>query len=626
MDRQSTQNQGFRPGFLWRNDRVVLTFHSHIPLFSSEGASNEKVILDRLNLNEQLPKLNSFLRNNNRDYTLSFFEREGSPRESAPQTLKIDEQRDNADFTPPPGIFLFDVSKRRIKQFAGVFDTSVVGFFKFAHNQRKETGVGEVTDGGSSDDRNPDARFVADFVNLINDVKNLQTLTDAQIPISAASPDWVPGATNSQTEGCPITPPMPVEDACSLWRMQFPQGLIPQELNALNGEKVTVFILDTLPDRNVISDAAAAAGDANQLLVDVNNNVTFNYDFSPPLITGPDSEPVSVGKDVLGHHEAMQMPDHGLFVAGIVHDVAPGATIECIRVLDEYCVGDTEALINALNYIASRMVDGGNLHGQPVVINTSLILPEERYAQQLGLTIDPNAPGNNAYTAVLSAVQNVVGLGAILVGSAGNDADIRNNPSTLRRAALYPAGFANDPYALGGVIPVGAVQSDGTPTSYSCYPGPHGVATFGGEVPVVTTSNGEISVDASQAVRGIYSATTYPPLVASEAPYPAPPNNDAWAYWVGTSFATPIISGLTARVMQLAAQQAVTPNVRDSLIAVAGANTTIWDRLDPVSTGITVVSIPGPVIQAYQECVSGDEDTVEIDIVITDEVIETQND
>jgi Subtilase family len=606
MDGQSIQSRGFRPDFLWRNDRVVLTFHSQTPLFSAEGVSNGKAILDQLNLNEQLPKLNSFLRENNRTYTLSFFDREDVPRASAEQTLHA--QSDATDFIPPPGVFLFDVSKRRIKHFFSAFDTNVVVFFKFAHNQGAE--VAQDTGLHSPGDSNPDARFVADFVNLINDTKHLEALNQAQIQISAASPDWAAGATPSKSEGCPITPPMPVEDTCSLWSIQFPQGLIPQELNSLNGEGVTVFILDALPDRDMISTAAAAAGDANQLLVDVDSKVTFNYDFSPPLITGPDSEPVSIGKDVFGHHSIMQMPDHGLFVAGIVHDVAPGAQIECIRVLDEYCVGDTEALINALNYIASRMVDGGDLHGQPVVINTSLILPQEKYAQALGLNVDTNASDTAAYAAVLSAVQNVTGNGAILVGSAGNDADIRNNPDSLRHGALYPAGFANDPYDIAGVIPVGAVQKDGTLTSYSGYPGPHGVATFGGEVPVVTTSStdGSVTVDASQAVRGIYSATTYPPLVTG-GPSEPDPNNNGWAYWVGTSFATPIISGLTARVLQQAAQQAVTAHVRDSLIAVAGSNTVSWDRLDSASTGVTTPTIPGPVIQATQVCVSGDTGT-----------------
>jgi len=600
MDGQSIQSQGFRPDFLWRNDRVVLTFHSQTPLFSAEGISNGEAILHQLNLNEQLPKLNSFLRENNRAYTLSFFEREDVPHASTEHALHA--QSDATDFTLPPGVFLFDVSKRRIKHFFSAFDTNVVAFFKFAHNQDKATEVAQVSGLNSPGDSNPEARFVADFVNLINDDKSMQTLIDAQIPISAASPDWASGATGSKTQGCPITPPMPVEDTCSLWSIQFPEGLIPQELNSLNGEGVTVFILDALPDRDMISKAAAAAGDANQLLVDVDSKVTFNYDFSPPLITGPDSEPVSVGKDVFGHHSVMKMPDHGLFVAGIVHDVAPGAQIECIRVLDDYCVGDTEALINALNYIASRMVDGGDLHGQPVVINTSLILPQEKYAQALGLNVDTTASDTAAYAAVLSAVQNVTGNNAILVGSAGNDADIRNNPDSLRHGALYPAGFANDPYAIAGVIPVGAVQRDGTPTSYSGYPGPHGVATFGGEVPAVTTSptDGSVSVDASQAVRGIYSATTYPPLVAG-GPSESDPNNNGWAYWVGTSFATPIISGLTARVLQ----QALTANVRDSLIAVAGANTVNWDRLDSASTGVTTPTIAGPVIQATQVCVSG---------------------
>lgn len=38
------------------------------------------------------------------------------------------------------------------------------------------------------------------------------------------------------------------------------------------------------------------------------------------------------------------MPNHGLIIAGIIRDPAPQAQIECIRVLNDYRVSDTNTL------------------------------------------------------------------------------------------------------------------------------------------------------------------------------------------------------------------------------------------------------------------------------------------
>ena len=51
---------------------------------------------------------------------------------------------------------------------------------------------------------------------------------------------------------------------------------------------------------------------------------------------------------------------------------------------------------------------------------------------------------------------------------------------------------------------------------------------------------------------GIYSSTTYSSLSINDCdPTYAAPNTNGWAYWVGTSFATPIISALLAHVLEV---------------------------------------------------------------------------
>src|SRR5205085_1382383 len=57
----------------------------------------------------------------------------------------------------------------------------------------------------------------------------------------------------------------------------------------------------------------------------------------------------------------------------------------------------------------------------------------------------------------------------------------------------------------------------------------------------------------TDAVIGVYSSPNYSMLSASDLPpenYHAPGDSNAWAYWSGTSFATPIISAVAARVLQ----------------------------------------------------------------------------
>lgn len=123
-----------------------------------------------------------------------------------------------------------------------------------------------------------------------------------------------------------------------------------------------------------------------------------------------------------------------------------------------------------------------------------------------------------------------------------------------RMQARYPAAFSE-------VISVGAVDKSGNAAPYSDYPAlppyHNGIATYGGGLPtpepsspdpgVVTRIDDTKPIDAP---RGVYSSPSYPGLSADDKEYKAR-NNSAWAYWSGTSFATPIISAVAARLLEL---------------------------------------------------------------------------
>src|SRR5947209_20618874 len=71
----------------------------------------------------------------------------------------------------------------------------------------------------------------------------------------------------------------------------------------------------------------------------------------PNIVEGTPPERVVTGKDIYGRHVGFPMEDHGLFIADIVRDLAPEANIECIRVLNDFGVGDLRTLCIALNKI-----------------------------------------------------------------------------------------------------------------------------------------------------------------------------------------------------------------------------------------------------------------------------------
>jgi subtilase family protein len=626
----------------WREDQLILTFHSPTRLISKGGIKSNTVvsgdpILKELRLEEKLPLLNRYLKQNGIDYTLSFIDGKEDAQTLPPLQVNssLDEEEGSSiiprpGFIPRPGIYMFDVSTSEIEPTYGVVNTSIVSFFNFTSNQGKEVGtrvagndeIDKSDDNGQHPKFGPIARAVKqinrDLQNLNNGLK-LDDGSRLQISISAASPNLDSGGTPSQTQGCPLTPPLPVKNDCALWRFTFPK-LTPDDLEKMTGNGVKVFILDALPRLKVIEKAAEEAGDDNLLLLDVYKNVNFHDDVPelPIVVVLPDGteEPVTVGKDVYGRHFPIIMPDHGLFIAGIVRDLAPDASLECIRVLNKYCVGDLKTLADALVYIESRMSQGGDLYQQPVVINMSLVIPTKEELMSVGIDPDLGGPDNDVYTGLRQQIQNLVGLGAIIAASAGNEGDLRENPSGNRPGPLFPAAFAYPPYSIDGIIPVGAVDNKGKVTSYSCYPGARGIATYGGEVPKVTPKDPDPDnppiVKVSDAVRGIYSSDDYPPLSADTPTleYEAP-NDHAWAYWVGTSFATPIISALATRIFDWRSKGGIVSNVHDAVIAAAGTGITTWERLDPVTTG--------PMIMAKQRCRLEDvdeEEEEEIDIEI----------
>jgi hypothetical protein len=456
-----------------------------------------------------------------------------------------------------------------------------------------------------------------------------------------AMPTWLFSGVPDETHGCPVTPPFPVEKSgrAGHWQTHLPD--LPASLQDATGAGVTVFILDAFPAPETISATATAARNQNTLLHRMTRGMVSEAPFiaRPPAISlnatydiaGPQETAVT-GKDIYGRLSGFPMANHGLFIAGLVRDIAPAASIECIRILNDFGTGDFTSLVHALTSIEARQRPGGDLAGKPVVVNLSLVIgPPDCDLARLGLAPSRDPQGEKQSVplllrGLLSLLQSMGHKGATFIASVGNDSDPRDfsmNPDELRFTARYPAAFAErnpDFLPLAEMIPVGAVNQRGEPASYSNYPGVSGMATYGGELPRpdpwIPSAGAHViagvdTSDAIDALRGVFAGMAYPALSRNDHYPPSmqpPPGADTpalppyplyqtrstsgWAYWSGTSFAAPIISALAARILQNQSGDFHGAPVHDALVAIARQTT--WTGLESGE------DISGPMIVATQ--------------------------
>ena len=612
MTQQPTHGQRrIRKVALWNPNQLAVTHHSNFDITASK-----KEIIASLDLDTLGHTLFAGF-----GYQLASFTRNDVPHHHRPHRDDDDDEHDGSDNNQ----YLEQSSLQQggAASVRGDFLQSPVGKYVFPNPNGEGTLVLSFF---HVHNINSEPGF--DSTISAVDIINKATGDFGKSPTSrliAAMPNWYHGSTNVNPgiiiQGCPVAPPIPANDACTSgsWHYTLPAEL-PSFIQNATGAHVAVFVLDTLPTLQQIAQAVNNSAGSNNLLLDFVENVTLNYQVLSDALDAAQSGQPSTGNDIYGELVGFPMNDHGVFVAGIIRDIAPDAHVECIRVLNDYGVGDTSTLINALSLIQSRLLTG-DLQNVPVVVNLSLTAtPAEEALGSLGLT---DASVAQTRIGLLSAMQSLAQQGVVFAASSGNGSgphDTYTNPPGERVRPRYPAAFA---YPLPGavlefpdlsaMIPVGAVNSSGVAASYSNYPGPLGIGTYGGEIPspsqatpdTVTGTQAQPPIDAP---RGIYTSALYPALSADDplptvspppVSYPeyAPSPAVTWAYWSGTSFATPVISALAARVMET--QPSVGDSVRKTLLNAAPSQVD-WTNLDTGQSDAW-----GPMIMVSQECIDG---------------------
>ncbi len=256
------------------------------------------------------------------------------------------------------------------------------------------------------------------------------------------------------------------------------------------------------------------------------------------------------------HGHDYDMTDHGLFVAGIINSIAPQAELHLYQVLNKYGLGDLRSIARALEQVTH------DFQGRNLVVNLSLTMnlpldkkhlqPNDPY--RLGQKILSQKPWWLAQ--LVASLFNwivrkpmlctcdswfdrqsrpfewicdlVYTLESRVIAAAGNNAQQGKG----RPLALYPAAF-DRVFGVGAlsknIPPDGRRVRNANYSNLADRPPRKGITTLGGEEGV---GNG---------ILGVYIGP-FP----NDAAGKQQKNEYGWAWWAGTSFATPIISGVTA--------------------------------------------------------------------------------
>ncbi|MBE2315895.1 S8/S53 family peptidase [Solirubrobacter sp. CPCC 204708] len=235
----------------------------------------------------------------------------------------------------------------------------------------------------------------------------------------------------------------------------------------------------------------ALPGDGKGAKIAVLDTGMFEHEWLRSVQRAPLSDDVwDVEGDGYGDNES----GHGTFIAGLIRQVAPAASIYAVKVLDSHGVGDDLTVATAMSQL-------------PADVNI------------VNLSLGGYTEGNQPPMAIATAMQAWQNKHRVVVAAAGNHADKR---------PFWPAAF-------GPVVSVGAIEDrEGVfaPASFSNY---------GDWVDLVA--------------RGAGLQSTFARETTKVATGPTPSKSDpsitfeGWAEWDGTSFSTPIAAAMIARTM-----------------------------------------------------------------------------
>lgn len=346
-----------------------------------------------------------------------------------------------------------------------------------------------------------------------------------------AEPNLVIGSPNYPTGSTSTWKAMPVatrEHYDSQWSFNVIERGIPDVTT--DGKGVRVVIFDTVP--SYVGNAPQDASDEV-----VTEPTPVSVDWVDP--TAPMSLQIGYGQSVPTPVPAVEsetegdpstesdLGHHGMFVAQMVHAVAPASEIELYRVLNNQIEGNLYSLINTFR---ETLLATNNI--SPTVVNMSL-----------GIRIPPPGSDIQLPSSGIEAFRTLVTLAncrnIVVVAAAGNNS-IMSNPPEL---AHLPADWSS----------VIGVAASNVAHQRSCFSNQGDIAAPGGDGrmpddPVTSTLPIPLCQDRINVCDVMGDSCPFA-IIGPIGP-PSDDNETGLIYWNGSSFAAPLVTGLAARVLQ----------------------------------------------------------------------------
>ena len=366
---------------------------------------------------------------------------------------------------------------------------------------------------------------------------------------------WEPAGRPWEPEGSPLPNTLPPtrksqKNADPDWFMTqwgFKQIQLDARPEALMGDRVVVGLFDTSP-------FPLPPGTRHQLIaVDwVNQPTPMNVYASNPF-------PAATFR--ASRRQINDVRNHGLFAAGLVHALAPAATLQLVQVLANDNRGDMFTLLREL-FKFLQETTAADAGWQGVVINLSL-----------GVRMPPDEAGFNLPPEVRSLIYMMTAancLNVVVLAASGN-----GSASGGPQPAELPA-------SMDSVIGVGASnQAD----RRACFSNRADIAAPGGDGGPGVTSCSPHNQDCSDEGCGF----------AVIGPAREEPARTGFIFWSGTSFSTPMVSGLAALVQQ-AGGGAYTPAQVAAILACGATPVPETEHL-----GAGVINVPRTLTECLRQ-------------------------